>query len=70
MEVEAPPQRAFNQSQLSAEESEDDEKDEDTDLPATPLHPKPLGVSAEVAVQKYLGFLGGRDIFSGFDNPG
>ncbi|KAK1898263.1 Ataxin-7-like protein 2 [Dissostichus eleginoides] len=44
VEVEAPPQRAFNQSQLSAEESEDDEKDEDTDLPATPLHPKPLGL--------------------------
>ncbi|KAF3860346.1 hypothetical protein F7725_000601 [Dissostichus mawsoni] len=44
VEVEAPPQRAFNQSQLSAEESEDDEKDEDTDLPATHLHPKPLGL--------------------------
>ncbi|KAK5863463.1 hypothetical protein PBY51_000492 [Eleginops maclovinus] len=42
--LEAPPQRAFNQSQLSAEQSEDDEKEEATDLPATTWHPKPLGL--------------------------
>ncbi|XP_029291871.1 ataxin-7-like protein 2b isoform X2 [Cottoperca gobio] len=44
VEVEVQPQYAFNQSPLSAEESEDDEQEEATDLPATPCHPKPLGL--------------------------
>ncbi|KAM7404609.1 hypothetical protein PAMP_011942 [Pampus punctatissimus] len=34
----------FNQNLLSSEESEDDEQEEATDLPATPWHPKPLGL--------------------------
>eukprot|EP00064_Thunnus_orientalis_P006995 superscaffoldBa00000752_g7014 len=34
----------FNQNLLSSEENEDDEQEEATDLPATPWHPKPLGL--------------------------
>ncbi|XP_074501128.1 ataxin-7-like protein 2b [Sebastes fasciatus] len=44
VEVEANPQHPFNESRLSGEESEDDEQEEATDLPATPWHPKPLGL--------------------------
>ncbi|CAK6951330.1 ataxin-7-like protein 2b isoform X1 [Scomber scombrus] len=34
----------FNQNLLSSEDNEDDEQDEAIDLPATPWHPKPLGL--------------------------
>ncbi|XP_019114778.2 ataxin-7-like protein 2b isoform X2 [Larimichthys crocea] len=44
VEVEVQPPYPFNQSLLSSEESEDDEQEEATDLPATPWHPKPLGL--------------------------
>ncbi|KAL7398892.1 hypothetical protein ABVT39_016693 [Epinephelus coioides] len=44
VEVEAQPQQPFDQSLLSGEESEDDEQEEAIDLPATPWHPKPLGL--------------------------
>ncbi|XP_076598280.1 ataxin-7-like protein 2b [Chaetodon auriga] len=44
VDVEVQPPYPFNQSLLSSEESEDDEQEEATDLPATPWHPKPLGV--------------------------
>ena len=47
VEVEVQLPYPFNQSLLSSEESEDDEQGEATDLPVSPLHPKPLGVSAE-----------------------
>ncbi|XP_059189509.1 ataxin-7-like protein 2b [Centropristis striata] len=40
--VEVKPQHPLNQSQLSGDESEDDDQEEDTDLPATSWHPKPL----------------------------
>lgn len=51
MEVEAQPQQPFDQSLLSGEESEDDEQEEAIDLPATPWHPKPLGVSADIVAE-------------------
>ncbi|GLD45969.1 ataxin-7-like protein 2 isoform X1 [Lates japonicus] len=44
VEVEVQPPYPFNQSLLSSEESEDDEQEETTDLPASPWHPKPLGL--------------------------
>ncbi|XP_035511903.1 ataxin-7-like protein 2b isoform X1 [Morone saxatilis] len=45
VEVKVQPPYPFNQSLLSSEESEDDdEQEEATDLPATPRHPKPLGL--------------------------
>ncbi|KAM9350952.1 ataxin-7-like protein 2b [Symphorus nematophorus] len=44
VEVEVQPPYPFNQSLLSSEESEDEEQEEATDLPATPWHPKPLGL--------------------------
>ncbi|XP_034394166.1 ataxin-7-like protein 2b isoform X2 [Cyclopterus lumpus] len=44
VEVEAQPQILFNKSLFSGEESEDIEQAEDIDLPATPWHPKPLGL--------------------------
>ncbi|XP_054636105.1 ataxin-7-like protein 2b isoform X2 [Dunckerocampus dactyliophorus] len=42
VEVQTP--YPFNQHLLSNEESEDDEQEEATDLPATSWHPKPLGL--------------------------
>ncbi|XP_034445877.1 ataxin-7-like protein 2b [Hippoglossus hippoglossus] len=42
--VEVEPPYALNQSLLSSEGSEDDEQEEATDLPASPCHPKPLGL--------------------------
>lgn len=47
VEVEVQPPYPFNQSLLSGEESEDDDQEEATHLPASPWHPKPLGVSGE-----------------------
>lgn len=47
VELEVQPPYPFNQSLLSSDESEADEQEEATGLPATPWHPKPLGVSAE-----------------------
>ncbi|XP_041859477.1 ataxin-7-like protein 2b isoform X2 [Melanotaenia boesemani] len=45
VEVEIQPPYPFNQSLLSSEDSEEeDEEEEATDLPATPWHPKPLGL--------------------------
>ncbi|XP_056131209.1 ataxin-7-like protein 2b, partial [Lampris incognitus] len=44
VEVEVQPPYPFNQSLLSSEESEDEEQVEARDLPATPWHPKPLGL--------------------------
>ncbi|XP_042347871.1 ataxin-7-like protein 2b [Plectropomus leopardus] len=45
VEVETQPQHPFNQTLLSDEDSEEDyEQEEDTDLPATTWHPKPLGL--------------------------
>ncbi|XP_054465557.1 ataxin-7-like protein 2b isoform X2 [Anoplopoma fimbria] len=44
LEVEAQPQLPFNKSLFSGEESEDDEQEKALDLPATPWHPKPLGL--------------------------
>ncbi|XP_040914534.1 ataxin-7-like protein 2b [Toxotes jaculatrix] len=44
VEVEVQPPYPFNQSLMSSEESEDDEQEEATDLPASPWHPKPLGL--------------------------
>lgn len=51
VEVEAQPQIPFNRSLFPGEESEDNEQEEALDLPATPWHPKPLGVSAEIVLQ-------------------
>ncbi|XP_061910227.1 ataxin-7-like protein 2 isoform X1 [Entelurus aequoreus] len=42
VEVQTP--YPFNQHLLSGEESDDDEQEEATDLPATSWHPKPLGL--------------------------
>ncbi|XP_041654581.1 ataxin-7-like protein 2b isoform X2 [Cheilinus undulatus] len=45
VEVEVQPPYPFNQTLLSSDEDEDeDEQEEAEDLPATPLHPKPLGL--------------------------
>ncbi|KAI3357383.1 hypothetical protein L3Q82_015809 [Scortum barcoo] len=44
VEVEVQPPYPFNQSLLSSDESERDEQEEAIDLPATPCHPKPLGL--------------------------
>nr|XP_046253148.1 ataxin-7-like protein 2b isoform X2 [Scatophagus argus] len=44
VEVEVQPPYPFNQSLLSSDESEDDEQEGFTDLPAAPWHPKPLGL--------------------------
>ncbi|XP_071399686.1 ataxin-7-like protein 2b [Centroberyx affinis] len=44
VEVEVQPPYPFNQSLLSSEESEGEEQEETRDLPATPWHPKPLGL--------------------------
>ncbi|XP_075951331.1 ataxin-7-like protein 2b isoform X2 [Anarhichas minor] len=44
VEVEAQPQIPFNRSLFPGEESEDNEQEEALDLPATPWHPKPLGL--------------------------
>ncbi|KAM9855217.1 ataxin-7-like protein 2b [Aulostomus maculatus] len=44
LKVEVQPPYPFNQDLLSSEESEDEEQDEASDLPATPWHPKPLGL--------------------------
>ncbi|XP_071332106.1 ataxin-7-like protein 2b isoform X1 [Trachinotus anak] len=44
VEVEVQPPYPFNQNLLSSEESEDDEQEKATDLPASPWHPKPLGL--------------------------
>ncbi|XP_044065556.1 ataxin-7-like protein 2b isoform X2 [Siniperca chuatsi] len=44
VEVELQPPYPFNQSLLSSDESEDGVQEEATDLPATPWHPKPLGL--------------------------
>ena len=52
VKVEPRPQGPSNQSLLSEEESDEDEQEEATDLPATPWHPKPLGVSAEIVLLK------------------
>lgn len=46
VEVEVQPPYPFNQSLLSGDDSDEDEQGEATDLPATPWHPKPLGVRA------------------------
>lgn len=43
VEAEVQPPYPFT---LSGDDSEEDEQDEATDLPATPWHPKPLGVRA------------------------
>lgn len=45
MAVEVKPPYPFNHSLLSSEESDADEQEENTDLPASTWHPKPLGVS-------------------------
>ncbi|XP_047465549.1 ataxin-7-like protein 2b [Mugil cephalus] len=42
--VDVQPPYPFNQNLLSSEDSEEDEHEEITDLPATPWHPKPLGL--------------------------
>ncbi|XP_070767211.1 ataxin-7-like protein 2b [Enoplosus armatus] len=44
VEVEVQPPYPFNQSLLSSDESEDGEQEEASGLPATPWHPKPLGL--------------------------
>ncbi|XP_029912339.1 ataxin-7-like protein 2b isoform X2 [Myripristis murdjan] len=44
VDVEVQPPYPFNQSLLSSEESEGEEQEEARDLPATPWHPKPLGL--------------------------
>ncbi|XP_068589239.1 ataxin-7-like protein 2b isoform X1 [Cebidichthys violaceus] len=44
VEVEAQPQIPINKSLFPGEESEDNEQEEALDLPATPWHPKPLGL--------------------------
>uniref|UniRef100_UPI0037E9785A ataxin-7-like protein 2b n=1 Tax=Semicossyphus pulcher TaxID=241346 RepID=UPI0037E9785A len=44
VEVEVQPPYPFNQTLLSSDEDEDDKQEEATDLPATPWHPKPLGL--------------------------
>ena len=46
MKVEVQPPYPFNQTLVSSEDSENDEQEETSDLPAAPWHPKPLGVSA------------------------
>ncbi|XP_074538622.1 ataxin-7-like protein 2b isoform X2 [Halichoeres trimaculatus] len=43
-EVEIQPSYALNQTMLSSDEDEADTQEEATDLPATPWHPKPLGL--------------------------
>lgn len=50
VDVEVQPPYPFNQSLLSSEESEGEEQEEARDLPATPWHPKPLGVSTETQI--------------------
>ncbi|KAM4609668.1 ataxin-7-like protein 2b isoform 2-T2 [Polymixia lowei] len=42
--LELQPPYPFNQSLLSSEDSEGEEQEEARDLPATPRHPKPLGL--------------------------
>ncbi|XP_068997506.1 ataxin-7-like protein 2b isoform X1 [Embiotoca jacksoni] len=44
VEVDVHPPYPFNQNLLLSEDSEEDEQEEATDLPATPWHPKPLGL--------------------------
>ncbi|XP_030589908.1 ataxin-7-like protein 2b isoform X2 [Archocentrus centrarchus] len=44
VEVEVQLPYPFNQNLPSSDDSEEDEQDEATDLPATPWHPKPLGL--------------------------
>uniref|UniRef100_A0A3P8TUI8 Ataxin 7-like 2b n=1 Tax=Amphiprion percula TaxID=161767 RepID=A0A3P8TUI8_AMPPE len=44
VEVEIQPPYPFNQSLLSSEDSEEEAQEEATELPATPWHPKPLGL--------------------------
>ncbi|XP_045912356.1 ataxin-7-like protein 2b isoform X2 [Micropterus dolomieu] len=44
VEAEVQPPYPFNQSLLSSDESEDGEQEGASDLPATPWHPKPLGL--------------------------
>ncbi|XP_034028138.1 ataxin-7-like protein 2b isoform X2 [Thalassophryne amazonica] len=44
VEMDVHPPYPFNQSLLSSEESEDEEEEDSADLPATPWHPKPLGL--------------------------
>lgn len=51
VEVEAQPQIPLKGSVVSGEESDDGRQQEAVDLPATPWHPKPLGVSAEIVVR-------------------
>lgn len=47
VEVEVQPPYPFNQTLVSSEDSENDEQEEASDLPAAPWHPKPLRVSTE-----------------------
>ncbi|XP_030277752.1 ataxin-7-like protein 2b isoform X1 [Sparus aurata] len=44
VEVEVQPPYPFNQTLVSSEDSENDEQEEASDLPAAPWHPKPLGL--------------------------
>lgn len=45
VDVEVQPPYPFNQRLLSSEDSEEEEQEEAAELPASPWHPKPLGVS-------------------------
>lgn len=44
VEVELQPSGPSNKTLLSSDEDEAEDQEEATDLPATPWHPKPLGV--------------------------